>query len=126
MRRSIDHRPILLRESSVDYGHTTFHVRHLFLIGPTQKAKIQWAIKGDENSKYFHGIINKKWSQLAIRGVLVDGEWIEDPPQVKNEFLETVLIVLSMPIGSGLLILIQYVSKDFYLDQNADFKRDVS
>ncbi|GKB14525.1 RNA-directed DNA polymerase, eukaryota [Tanacetum coccineum] len=53
-----------------------------------QKAKIQWAIEGDENSKYFHGIINKKWSQLAIRGVLVDGEWIEDPPKVKNEFLE--------------------------------------
>ncbi|GKD29328.1 RNA-directed DNA polymerase, eukaryota [Tanacetum coccineum] len=46
-----------------------------------QKAKIQWAIEGDENSKYFHGIINKKRSQLAIRGVLVDGEWIEDPPK---------------------------------------------
>ncbi|GJW98196.1 hypothetical protein Tco_0180004 [Tanacetum coccineum] len=27
-----------------------------------QKAKIQWAIEGDENSKYFHGIINKKQS----------------------------------------------------------------
>ncbi|GJT25808.1 RNA-directed DNA polymerase, eukaryota [Tanacetum coccineum] len=27
-----------------------------------QKAKIRWAIEGDENSKYFHGIINKKRS----------------------------------------------------------------
>ncbi|GJS34390.1 RNA-directed DNA polymerase, eukaryota [Tanacetum coccineum] len=25
-----------------------------------QKAKVQWAIEGDENSKYFHGIINKR------------------------------------------------------------------
>ncbi|GKG43039.1 hypothetical protein Tco_0479723, partial [Tanacetum coccineum] len=25
-----------------------------------QKAKVRWAIEGDENSKYFHGIINKK------------------------------------------------------------------
>ncbi|GJV84912.1 RNA-directed DNA polymerase, eukaryota, reverse transcriptase zinc-binding domain protein [Tanacetum coccineum] len=25
-----------------------------------QKAKIRWVIEGDENSKYFHGIINKK------------------------------------------------------------------
>ncbi|GJV69169.1 RNA-directed DNA polymerase, eukaryota [Tanacetum coccineum] len=33
-----------------------------------QKAKVRWAIEGDENSKYFHGIINKKRSQLAIRG----------------------------------------------------------
>ncbi|GKA51661.1 RNA-directed DNA polymerase, eukaryota [Tanacetum coccineum] len=38
--------------------------------------------KGDENSKYFHGIIKKKRSQLAIRGVLVDGEWIVDPPKI--------------------------------------------
>ncbi|GJT78035.1 RNA-directed DNA polymerase, eukaryota [Tanacetum coccineum] len=27
-----------------------------------QKAKIKWAIKGDENSKYYHGILNKKRS----------------------------------------------------------------
>ncbi|GJW25846.1 RNA-directed DNA polymerase, eukaryota, reverse transcriptase zinc-binding domain protein [Tanacetum coccineum] len=32
-----------------------------------QKAKIKWAIEGDENSKYFHGILNKKRSQLSIR-----------------------------------------------------------
>nr|GEU32881.1 RNA-directed DNA polymerase, eukaryota [Tanacetum cinerariifolium] len=36
-----------------------------------QKAKIKWAIEGDENSKYYHGVLNKK-GQLAIRGVLVD------------------------------------------------------
>nr|GEX38174.1 RNA-directed DNA polymerase, eukaryota [Tanacetum cinerariifolium] len=44
--------------------------------------------KGDENSKYFHGIINKKRSQLTIRGVLVDSDWIDDPSCVKNEFLK--------------------------------------
>nr|GEX84239.1 RNA-directed DNA polymerase, eukaryota, reverse transcriptase zinc-binding domain protein [Tanacetum cinerariifolium] len=32
-----------------------------------QKAKIKWSIEGDENSKYYHGILNKKRSQLAIR-----------------------------------------------------------
>ncbi|GJT68410.1 retrotransposon protein, putative, ty1-copia subclass [Tanacetum coccineum] len=52
-----------------------------------QKAKIKWSIEGDENSKYFHGIINKKQNNLAIRGIIVDGEWIEDPNVVKNEFL---------------------------------------
>nr|GEW22622.1 RNA-directed DNA polymerase, eukaryota [Tanacetum cinerariifolium] len=30
-----------------------------------QKAKIQWAIEGDENSKYFHAIINKKRATLS-------------------------------------------------------------
>nr|GFA38737.1 RNA-directed DNA polymerase, eukaryota [Tanacetum cinerariifolium] len=38
-----------------------------------QKSKIKWAIEGDENSIFFHGLINKKRSQLVIRGVFVDG-----------------------------------------------------
>nr|GEU31990.1 hypothetical protein [Tanacetum cinerariifolium] len=35
-----------------------------------QKAKVKWAIEGDENSKYFHGIVNKKRRQLAIEAPL--------------------------------------------------------
>ncbi|GJW94888.1 RNA-directed DNA polymerase, eukaryota [Tanacetum coccineum] len=44
-----------------------------------QKAKIKWSIEGDENTKYFHGILNKKRNQLAIRGILVDSVWVESP-----------------------------------------------
>nr|GEY05533.1 RNA-directed DNA polymerase, eukaryota, reverse transcriptase zinc-binding domain protein [Tanacetum cinerariifolium] len=44
----------------------------------TQKAKIKWAIKGDENSKYYHGILNKNLNNLAIRGVLESRKWIEN------------------------------------------------
>nr|GFB08840.1 RNA-directed DNA polymerase, eukaryota [Tanacetum cinerariifolium] len=49
-----------------------------------QKSKIKWAIEGDENSKFFHGIINKKRSQLAIRGVFDNGLWCTDPGKVKE------------------------------------------
>ncbi|GJS84331.1 RNA-directed DNA polymerase, eukaryota, reverse transcriptase zinc-binding domain protein [Tanacetum coccineum] len=49
-----------------------------------QKAKIRWAIEGDENSKFFHGIINKKHSQLAIHGVLADGSF---PPECNSSFI---------------------------------------
>nr|GEW48179.1 RNA-directed DNA polymerase, eukaryota [Tanacetum cinerariifolium] len=51
-----------------------------------QKAKVQWSIEGDENSKFFHGILNKKWSQLNIRGIMIDGVWTENLIMVKNEF----------------------------------------
>ncbi|GKE79815.1 hypothetical protein Tco_1549815 [Tanacetum coccineum] len=51
-----------------------------------QKAKIQWAIEGDENSNFFHGIINRKQANLAIKGVMVDGERVDDPCRVKEEF----------------------------------------
>nr|GFC06848.1 RNA-directed DNA polymerase, eukaryota [Tanacetum cinerariifolium] len=44
-----------------------------------QKAKIKCSIEGDENSKFFHGILNKKRNQHAIRGILSEGNWIEDP-----------------------------------------------
>nr|GFA83601.1 hypothetical protein [Tanacetum cinerariifolium] len=33
-----------------------------------QKAKIKWVIEGDENSKFYHGILNNKRNQLSIRG----------------------------------------------------------
>nr|GEY11028.1 RNA-directed DNA polymerase, eukaryota, reverse transcriptase zinc-binding domain protein [Tanacetum cinerariifolium] len=44
-----------------------------------QKAKIKWAIEGDENSKNYHGVLNKKRGRLAIHGVLVDGILMESP-----------------------------------------------
>ncbi|GJW49971.1 RNA-directed DNA polymerase, eukaryota [Tanacetum coccineum] len=59
----------------------------LYSLEMAQKAKIKWAVEGDENSKYFHGILNKKRNQLAIRGVLADGVWEERPDTVKQEFL---------------------------------------
>ena len=51
-----------------------------------QKAKIKWAVEGDENSKFFHGIVNRKRASLAVKGIMVDGDWVDDPSQVKNEF----------------------------------------
>ncbi|GJW31555.1 RNA-directed DNA polymerase, eukaryota [Tanacetum coccineum] len=51
-----------------------------------QKAKIQWAVEGDENSKFFHGIVNRKRVHLSVKGVMVDGEWVDEPNRVKEEF----------------------------------------
>ncbi|GJR09724.1 RNA-directed DNA polymerase, eukaryota [Tanacetum coccineum] len=50
------------------------------------QAKIKWAIEGDENSKFFHGVINRNRSNLAIKGVMVNGEWVDNPTCVKEEF----------------------------------------
>nr|GEZ46489.1 RNA-directed DNA polymerase, eukaryota, reverse transcriptase zinc-binding domain protein [Tanacetum cinerariifolium] len=51
-----------------------------------QKEKVKWSIEGDENSKLFHGFINKRRNNHAIRGIMVDGDWMEDPTTVKKEF----------------------------------------
>ncbi|GJW13276.1 RNA-directed DNA polymerase, eukaryota [Tanacetum coccineum] len=63
----------------------------------SQKAKIRWTIKGDENTKYFHGCLNKKRSQLAIHGTLVNGEWISDLGRVKHEFFSHFKTQFSLP-----------------------------
>nr|GEW57416.1 RNA-directed DNA polymerase, eukaryota, reverse transcriptase zinc-binding domain protein [Tanacetum cinerariifolium] len=39
------------------------------------------------NSKYYHGVINKKRNQLSIHGILVEGTWIDSLSLVKSEFL---------------------------------------
>nr|GFB35118.1 RNA-directed DNA polymerase, eukaryota [Tanacetum cinerariifolium] len=51
-----------------------------------QKAKVKWAVEGDENSKFFHGIVNRKRANLTVKGVLIDGGWVYDPNRVKDEF----------------------------------------
>nr|GEZ49718.1 RNA-directed DNA polymerase, eukaryota [Tanacetum cinerariifolium] len=119
-RHLSDHRPILLKETHVDYGPTPFRLYHSWFfeddfhsviedswnndgnglpddltkranlfrdlkdidhkdsIDLAQKAKIKWAVEGDENSKFFHGIVNKKRRHLAIKGILVDEDMVSN------------------------------------------------
>ncbi|GJQ94065.1 RNA-directed DNA polymerase, eukaryota, reverse transcriptase zinc-binding domain protein [Tanacetum coccineum] len=74
-------------EVRLDTMNSLTKLENMESIELAQKAKIKWSIEGDENSKYFHDIMNKKRNNLAIKGIIVDGEWIEDPNVVKNEFL---------------------------------------
>ncbi|GKB34375.1 hypothetical protein Tco_0879317 [Tanacetum coccineum] len=98
-RHLSDYRSILMCELDVDYGPISFPIYHSWFskagfelqylnasasLDMAQKAKICWPIEGDENSKYFHGIINKKRSQLAIHGVLVEGDWIDEPSNIDD------------------------------------------
>nr|GEV72269.1 RNA-directed DNA polymerase, eukaryota [Tanacetum cinerariifolium] len=50
----------------------------------SQKAKIHWSIEGDENSKFFHGILNIRRSQTAIRGIFLHGDWIMEPKWLRQ------------------------------------------
>nr|GEZ37435.1 RNA-directed DNA polymerase, eukaryota, reverse transcriptase zinc-binding domain protein [Tanacetum cinerariifolium] len=90
-----------------------------------QKAKIHWSIKGDENSKYFHGIVNKERSQLAIRGILIEGDWIDEPAKVKNEFLKHFSDRFYIPNCSK-ISLVSQMPKILTLLQKEDLERSVN
>ncbi|GJY43059.1 RNA-directed DNA polymerase, eukaryota [Tanacetum coccineum] len=90
-----------------------------------QKVKINWSIEGDENSKYFHGMLNKKRNQHAIRGILTEGIWIEDPNSVKNEFLSHFNERFDSPCSSRLMLDMVFPNR-LSAEQNLDLERNVS
>ncbi|KAJ0503263.1 putative RNA-directed DNA polymerase [Helianthus annuus] len=49
-----------------------------------QKSRSKWAIDGDENSAFFHNIINSNISTNRLNGLMVDGVWITDPLVIKE------------------------------------------
>ncbi|GJS54729.1 retrovirus-related pol polyprotein from transposon TNT 1-94 [Tanacetum coccineum] len=79
-----------------------------------QKSKIKWAIEGDENFKYYHGILNKKISQLAIRGILVDGVSNQSVDRPAPEVIAPVTeVVAQEPAAStGSLVISTTVDQD--------------
>nr|GEY38247.1 RNA-directed DNA polymerase, eukaryota [Tanacetum cinerariifolium] len=79
----------------------------------------------DENSKYFHGIINKKRSHLAIRGVFNDGIWRTDPSSVKKAFREHYEARFNKPTTTRLKLRFPF-PKRLSIDQVDDLERGVS
>lgn len=50
----------------------------------SQKAKVKWALEGDENSRFFHGWINRRLKKNEIDGLKVGEWWVESVREVKE------------------------------------------
>ncbi|PWA73265.1 RNA-directed DNA polymerase, eukaryota [Artemisia annua] len=90
-----------------------------------QKSKIKWAIEGDENTRFFHGVLNKKRNQMAIRGVLVDGKWIDQPSDVKMEFFNHFRDRFSKPVENRITLELAF-PKQISRDQQNELERMVT
>ncbi|GJT47353.1 putative RNA-directed DNA polymerase [Tanacetum coccineum] len=49
-----------------------------------QKARIKWAIEGDENSHFFHNYVKKNARKNNIKGLVSNGEWVTNPMSIKD------------------------------------------
>ncbi|GJR29960.1 RNA-directed DNA polymerase, eukaryota [Tanacetum coccineum] len=90
-----------------------------------QKAKVKWVVEGDKNSGIFHGIINKKCNIRSIRGVMVDSTWIDNPKNVKKEFLDHFSKRFCKP-GEPMATLQMEFPNQIQLDQRNELESDVS
>jgi len=53
-----------------------------------QKSRSKWIKEGDSNTSYFHKIINHSRRRNALRGMLIDGIWVENPNLIKAKILQ--------------------------------------
>ncbi|GJZ80125.1 putative RNA-directed DNA polymerase, eukaryota, reverse transcriptase zinc-binding domain protein [Tanacetum coccineum] len=62
------------------YGMRYTHLR--------RKAKTRWTLEGDENSGFFHGIINSNRNRSRINGLNFHGSWTTDPTALKSHIFQ--------------------------------------
>ncbi|XP_022042027.1 uncharacterized protein LOC110944682 [Helianthus annuus] len=64
-----------------------------------QKSRAKWAIDGDENSGFFHLVINSNISTNRLNGLMIDGEWLTNPLSIKESLFEFFLHQFSEPMS---------------------------
>nr|GEZ89676.1 RNA-directed DNA polymerase, eukaryota [Tanacetum cinerariifolium] len=106
-------------------GTTLFGNWETLMLFWIMKSKVNWAIDGDKNSNFFHGVINKKRSQVAIRGVFVNGNWCTDPVKVKVAFKNHFQYRFDQPTPSRFRLNFPF-HKRISPDQARDMDRSVS
>nr|GEX32757.1 RNA-directed DNA polymerase, eukaryota, reverse transcriptase zinc-binding domain protein [Tanacetum cinerariifolium] len=52
-----------------------------------QKSRVKWEVEGNENSKFFHGLINSRRKSQSIHGIMHEGVWLSDPKDIKEAFI---------------------------------------
>ncbi|GJT57856.1 RNA-directed DNA polymerase, eukaryota [Tanacetum coccineum] len=109
----------------MDLNCKLHELKQMDLKDAAQKAKVNWAIKGDENSKFFHGVINKRRSQLAIRGVFVGGDWYTNPSKVKEAFYDHFAACFKQPSRFRLKLSMPFPNR-LSPDQVGDLDNDIS
>ncbi|XP_035843169.1 uncharacterized protein LOC110887759 [Helianthus annuus] len=53
-----------------------------------QRSRDRWIKDGDENSKYFHSVVNYRKARNRIFGLVIDGVWCDKPTRVKKFVFE--------------------------------------
>ncbi|KAF5810041.1 putative RNA-directed DNA polymerase [Helianthus annuus] len=72
----------------------------LKLLDVRQKSRSKWAIDGDENSAFFHQVINSNISSNRLNGLMINGEWVTNPLAIKAHLYEFFSCQFSEPMAA--------------------------
>lgn len=53
-----------------------------------QKSRDKWIKEGDENTKYFHNLVNWRRRKNTLKGLDIQGNWVEESAAVKSKVRE--------------------------------------
>ncbi|KAF5821202.1 putative RNA-directed DNA polymerase [Helianthus annuus] len=53
-----------------------------------QKSRVQWVLHGDENSSYFHRVVNSRRARNKVNGMYLDGVWVNRPEDIMKAVFE--------------------------------------
>ncbi|KAK1425813.1 hypothetical protein QVD17_21174 [Tagetes erecta] len=69
----------------MDIKKTLLELENLKWKDLKQKSRSRWALEGDENTSFFHGIINARMASNRIHGINTNGCWCSNPDVIKSE-----------------------------------------
>ena len=49
-----------------------------------QQARTRWIKERDCNSRYFHLMINSSRRSSLLKGIMIEGSWVDEPHKVKE------------------------------------------
>lgn len=76
------------KEDRVLFMKEIMQLKNIKLKDLKQKAKVKWASKFDENSKFFHGMISDKLRFSRIHGLSIGGSWVHNPQDIKHHIFD--------------------------------------